>query len=283
VKPTYLVTYPVADDTNSASALRTIVHAGSCEIGSHCHPWNTPPLEEERNDWNSMLCNLPAELQVRKIRNLHQIISDKFGHAPISFRAGRWGFGDDTISILRETGYKVDSSILAYQDWRDYGGPDYSNIPSGIFLYPQQKSGNNGSSLLEVPASAGFTRNNFPICERIWRLTYTKSLQTLHTRGMLSRLGILNKVWLSPETSTTSEMIKLTKVMMNQGYYVANMFFHSTALMAGLSPFVKTTDEEHKFIQRIKDFLIFTRHAGIESIKLSGVPAHIQTKEMAHS
>lgn len=278
VKPTYLVTYPVASGKNAVSLLKGIMEEDKCEIGSHCHPWNTPPFEEQKNDRNSMLCNLPAELQVKKIHNLHQIISDQFGLAPTSFRAGRWGFGDDTVPILRETGYKVDSSILAYQDWRDHDGPDYSNISPGIFLHPQQKTGNNGSSLLELPASAGFTRNNFSICERMWRFTETKPMQILHAKGILSQLGILNKVWLSPETSTASEMIRLTKTMMNQGYHVANMFFHSTALMAGLSPFVKNRDEELKFIQRIEDFLIFTRHAGIESIKLSDAPSHIKVK-----
>jgi hypothetical protein len=40
-----------------------------------------------------MLCNLAAELQYRKIRTLHELIGTRFGVRPVSFRAGRWGYG----------------------------------------------------------------------------------------------------------------------------------------------------------------------------------------------
>jgi hypothetical protein len=280
VKPTYLVTYPVATDKNAVSLLKGIMDGGKCEIGSHCHPWNTPPFEEERNDWNSMLCNLPAPLQQQKILTIHETIAHSFGIHPTSFRAGRWGFGDSTAQILCSTGYKVDSSVLAFQNWEDYDGPDYSNISPDIFIHTEQKGSQGGpsASLLEVPASAGFTQNNFQLCNQMWQLLEGKCMQKLHLRGILRRFGILSKFWLSPETSNTSEMIKLTTAMMHQGYRIANMFFHSTALKAGLSPFVQTKDDENHFLRRIEDYLAFTHRTGIESIKLSDVPAYIQAE-----
>ena len=63
VKPTYLLTYPVATDDNSVSLLRGVMERGGCEIGTHCHPWNTPPFKEQTGPKNSMLCNLPSNLQ----------------------------------------------------------------------------------------------------------------------------------------------------------------------------------------------------------------------------
>src|SRR5262245_24988092 len=43
VQPTYLVTYPVAATPESAAILRLLHARGDCEIGTHLHPWNTPP------------------------------------------------------------------------------------------------------------------------------------------------------------------------------------------------------------------------------------------------
>ena len=49
IVPTYLLTYPVVRDPHAVGILREIFDAGECEIGTHCHPWNTPPYEEPLN------------------------------------------------------------------------------------------------------------------------------------------------------------------------------------------------------------------------------------------
>lgn len=41
--PTYLLTYPVANDPRAVAILQEILDGGGCEIGMHCHPWTTPP------------------------------------------------------------------------------------------------------------------------------------------------------------------------------------------------------------------------------------------------
>ena len=43
VRPTYVVTYPVAKDPRSAEVLRALREGGGCEIGAHHHAWETPP------------------------------------------------------------------------------------------------------------------------------------------------------------------------------------------------------------------------------------------------
>ena len=277
VTPTYLVTYPVATDPDSINRLLRIMEEGRCEIGTHCHPWNTPPLEEARNDRNSMLCNLDADLQYRKIDTLHQAIVRHFGVVPTSFRAGRWGFGEEIPRILSQLGYKVDSSIMAFQNWKDYGGPDFSEIFPSPFMWGHQEKIQDGScsQLLEMPATAGFTQQNFKLSNQIWQKLGGKFIHKLHMRGILDRLRLLNKTKLSPETASSSEMIRLTTTMMHQGYQIANMFFHSTSLKAGLSPFVKSKSDEESFLRLIEEFLVFTRHVGIESMKLSDVPIYM--------
>jgi hypothetical protein len=277
VTPTYLVTYPVATDNGAIYRLRRIMEDGRCEIGTHCHPWNTPPFEEARNDRNSMLCNLAEDLQYKKIGTLHQAITRNFGVVPTSFRAGRWGFGESTACCLSQLGYKVDSSIMAFQNWKVYEGPDYSDLFPRAFTWEKNEGLRIGpyAGLLEMPATAGFTQRNFKLCNQVWQLLGGELPCKLHLRGFLDRLGMLNKIWLSPETSSARQMVKLTTSMMHQGYDIVNMFFHSTALKAGLSSFVKTREDEDRFLRRIEEFLLFTRIAGIESIKLSAAPAHL--------
>ena len=71
--PTYLLTHPVVSDPRAVAILREIMEGGGCEIGMHCHPWNTPPYEESLNKRNSMLCNLPRALQFEKLQRLHTL------------------------------------------------------------------------------------------------------------------------------------------------------------------------------------------------------------------
>jgi len=285
VVPTYLVTYPVATNTGSVNILKEILQRGKCEIGMHCHPWSTPPFEEERNPYNSMLCNLPYDLQRKKMSVLHEAITQHFGTEPTSFRAGRWGFGLSIAQILNQMGYKVDSSLLAFENWTDYGGPNCSDVSPRAFIYGNQEGlqTNPQDQLLEIPATAGFAQQNFELCNRAWYLLGGKLMQKLHVRGILARLRVLNKVWLSPETSNSSDLMRLTNAMMRQDCQIINMFFHSTALKAGLSPFVKTKDDEVQFLHRIENFLAFIQRAGIESIKLSDSPAYVRVERTAHS
>ena len=86
---------------------------------------------------------------------------------------------------------------------------------------------------------------------------------------MFYRLNVLNKVWLSPEKNTGSEMIRLTNRMRANGYPVINMTFHSPSLKQGFSPFVRTKEDEGKFLDRIREFLEYTKKIGVKSIKLS--------------
>jgi len=271
VKPTYLIDYPVATDDNAIIILKKIFENGKCEIGTHCHPWNTPPFEEEINEKNSMMCNLPAEMQYRKISFLHQTIKKHFNVEPISFRCGRWGYNQDVGRNLCKLGYKIDTSITPYTDWTDYYGPDFSNFSPGPFRFSIKdifmKSSNG--HMIEVPATIGFLQYNFKLCNRVLQILRHKPVNRLRLVGIFYRLNLLNKVWLSPEVEDSKRMIKLTRSMIRNKFKVINMSFHSPSLMHGLTPFVNTKDEEKRFFARIKEFLIYAKDTGIESIKLS--------------
>ncbi len=52
--PTYFVNWPVITNPKSSQIIKKHCNEHNCEIGTDCHPWNTPPFIEEINEENSM-------------------------------------------------------------------------------------------------------------------------------------------------------------------------------------------------------------------------------------
>jgi len=276
VIPTYLVTYSIAADDAARSILRPIAEAGGCEIGAHCHPWNTPPIAAARVPArDSMLCNLPVDVQIAKMRCLHETLQNAFGQPPTSFRCGRWGFGREIASHLIDLGYTIDSSVTPYMDWTSSDGPNFSNIPPRPYLLAVSGASNNaaGRPLLEVPVTIGFLRSCFALSNAILRSASRPPLKQLRVTGILDRFNLVSKVWLSPEESTAEQMIALTKRVLEQNCEILNLTFHSPSLLAGATPFVRTKSDEDQFLDRLRRYLMFVRESGIRSIKLSDAVA----------
>lgn len=270
VKPTYLINYPVATDKFSVVMFRSLLAKGKCEIGAHCHPWNTPPFEEDLGVYNSMLCNLPEKIQYRKIEILKNIICENLEINPVSFRAGRWAFSNSVARSLYKLDFKVDTSVTPYTEWSEWYGVDYRKSTP----HPYRFSLNNifkplkSGELLQVPVSIGFLQKNYARCNWLCRFADTGIMKKIHFRGVLSRLKILNKVFLSPEMSTGQEMINLAERMKSLGIDILNLFFHSTTLLRGCSPFNNSPEEERMFLQRITHFLEYVATERIETILL---------------
>lgn len=271
VKPTYLLTYPVARDEKAMSLFKEILRTGRCEIGTHCHPWNTPPFVEKISRRNSMLCNLPVDLQYRKIQSLHETITANFGEVPVSFRAGRWGFSREVARNLIRLGYKIDTSVTPYVDWTDYYGANCANMSPMPFRISGDHIGDQSASvdLLEVPATIGFLQTNFPVSNYVFTMLSRRPFRHLRFIGILDRLRLLNKVWLSPEVSDSKSMIGLVRSMLANRASIINMTIHSPCLQAGLTPYTRDEEGVRRLMTRIEELLIFVRKCGVESIRLS--------------
>lgn len=271
VIPTYLVSYQVAADPGAVGILREIAASGRCEIGAHCHPWNTPPFRWPRDERHSMLSNLPLEAQSEKIRALRDLLGERFGTPLMSFRAGRCGFDESVASVLLDLGFTVDTSVTPLMSWVRYGGPDFGEPYPELF---RLDLGGNGSGLLEVPATVGFLQRD---PARAFRLLSTirgsRWLRSLRTHGILERMGILNHIWLCPEKTSLDRMIALTRVMLANGSGIFNLMFHSGSLAAGFTPFVRTERERQRLVERIRSYLEFCRDAGMEPVRLGELPA----------
>ena len=252
--PTYLINYPVASQQRSIDILSSLLSEGVCEIGMHCHPWNTPPVTEVINARNSMMCNLDYELLIKKMSYLHKTIEDNFHIKPVTFRAGRWALNEDVARCLSELGYLVDTSMSPFVDWSSSHGSNFRRSSTKPFYFKTNnlEVHDKNGDLLEVPPTIGYFQKNFKMCDYVKNMISESKLSKLRLLGILDRLHVLNFHWLSPELSSGEEMLKLSKSFVGSGHQFLNMSFHSTSLLPGKSPFVKNENELNLFLNKIK-------------------------------
>lgn len=272
--PTYLVDYPVVIDAHASRLLRGILEKGRCELGTHCHPWNTPPCGDNVSEKATMLCNLENGVVRSKMENLHKAFVARFGIMPVSFRAGRWGFGPAVARSIQELGYKVDSSVTPLVDWSVYGGPDFFEAPRHPYrLSPASilKPAEDGG-LLEAPPTTGFFQKNAELCRKVFGCIMKSGLATrLKGIGLLERSRVINLRWLSPELSSGEDMLLLAERLVRHGASFLNMCFHSTSLLPGKSPFVRDVKDLRRFLLKIGMFLQYARDAGWRFIALKDI------------
>lgn len=261
--PTYLVNYPVVT-SDKFKIIKQIFNEGRCSIGAHCHPWNTPPIKEKLTDYNSMLNNLSYNLIFDKLQTLHNEILKNLGVNPKSFRAGRWGFSNSVAQCLEEMGYIIDTSMSPFIDWTKYYGPDYTNMIANIYKFNPDDIfvSDPKGSLLEVPPTIGFYQNNYKKCFWIRKWILSSILAKYHVIGILDRLRILNFRWMSPELCNGNEMVSLAKSYIRNGYKYLNMSFHSTSLLPGKGPYVKSQEGYEDLLRRIEVLLNFAYNNG---------------------
>ena len=269
--PTYLIDYPVVSDATARQILLKILNEGRCEIGTHCHPWNTPPLAEKRTVYNSMLCNLPQPLIWDKLSTLDQAIQSLIGIKPTSFRAGRWGFGTQVANSIQSLGYTIDSSVTPLVSWQQYGGPDYEVAPLESYRFETKevlRPATHGA-LLEVQPTIGYLRGDPSACRKIRRKILNSRLSRLHLLGLLDKVGILSLRWLSPELSSLKDMIQLIRKAIHRGTRLLNFSFHSNSLLPGKGPFVRTAADLEVFLCSIHKVLEFAAGQGANFIPLA--------------
>jgi len=271
IRPTYLITSPVAQSPEAVKILQPIQEEGRGEIGAHVHPWNSPPITTENSAPNdSYLCNLPAAIQRAKLEQLTDHIEQNLGHRPISFRAGRYGMAAEGIQILRDLGYRVDSSVLPGADYRHEGGPDFREATCRPY-FPSEEDllvGGSDDSILEIPVTAGFTHRHFEFADGMRRQAMRAPWRHLRAVGILDRVGIATKVKLSPEQASLKQMKQLARAATNRGVPVLVLMFHSSSLLPGCSPYVKNAQDLDRFLERLTDFFTFAQ----EELMLKTLP-----------
>ena len=258
VRPTYFTAYQVAIDRCAAAVMREVSQDGRAELGAHLHPWNTPPLTEAFVPRNSMTWNLPADLQLAKIRTLTAALEEAFGRRPTSFRAGRYGIGPDTVSALQVCGYRVDSSVSPFVSLEDVDhGPSFVGAP--IVPYRVDPSADirqqspNGA-IGEIPLSYGFSRGPFSVFEPVQRLMESLPLRWLRAPGIAARTGLIRRLSLSPEFQSVADMLTLSARLLESGARHLHISWHTPSLKPGLSPFTATPADVERLYASIEAY-----------------------------
>lgn len=261
IVPTYVVDYPVATSPAASALLKGFLDDGRCDIGAHLHPWVNPPAEETVSTLHSYACNLPAGLMQRKLAMLTDAIEAAFGRKPVVYKAGRYGAAAETPDALRQLGYRADASVVPHTDFGSDGGPDFRGMPEQPFFA--------ADGVLAVPLSVHFVGKAaaagpalFPWLERArrWRLP-----------GIASRLGLLERLRLSPEGHAFDDMVRQTRAALARGQHYFALTYHSSSLMPGGSPYSRTKHDRDVLLDTLRQYLHF--FVGLPSAKTTTIRA----------
>ena len=129
VRPTYVVTWPVATDERSQQVLRYLLLRGDCEIGAHHHAWETPPCTPDDVRRHPYASTLPLAQFEAQLAELTAAIGRATGERPVSYRSGRFGFDASHVAALEREGYLVESSVVPLFYESHKGGPDFVEAP----------------------------------------------------------------------------------------------------------------------------------------------------------
>ena len=251
ITPVYVIDYPVASQPDGFLPLREIYQSGRCLIGAHLHPWVNPPNIETITRRNSFPGNLPYSLESDKLRILSNCIGENFGQAPVIYKAGRYGIGPNTATILEEQGFQVDLSICPYMDYSKEGGPDFSHVSPWPYLFGKNRK------LLEIPLTIGFSGILRSWGPSMHQWASKKCMSKFHAVGLMARMRIVDKIWLSPEGFTSEEHKKLVRDMYTDGLRIFSFAFHSPSVEPGHTPYVTTQKESEEFLARCLKFFDF--------------------------
>lgn len=261
VVPIYLVDWPIANSERACEILKEPLATGKAEIGVQLHPWVNPPFDEEVSQNNSFAGNLPRDLEKAKLANLRDTIEKNFGIAPLIYRAGRYGAGPNTAELLTEQGIAVDSSVRPKFDYSSAGGPDYRDFPIRPYWLDDART------LLELPLTTTFwgvlRRQGDYIYPRLWR---APSL-----RGVLSRLGMLERVPLTPEGVSVEEAIRGIDMALDDGTPLLVFSFHSPSLRPGDTPYVRTEEDLDALYDWWRRVLAYLKQRGVKQSSVKDV------------
>ena len=249
VRPVYVIDHPIATQRTSSEPLRAFAREGRAEIGAHLHPWVSPPFDEEVNARHSYPGNLPRALEREKLLRLTGAIETHLGVRPRAYKAGRYGFGPNTAELLAELGYAIDLSPCPPFDFGADDGPDFRSFPTAPFWLDRERA------LLSVPTTGAFVGWASGGGHALHGVA--NALRFARVPGILSRLGALERLSLSPEGYLPEHHVKLVNALLARGARVFTFALHSPSVLPGCTPYVRTEAELASFLDSCRRFLAF--------------------------
>jgi hypothetical protein len=256
--PTYLLSPEVMRDPQSVETLSAL----DCEadLGTHLHGEFAEPGAFEPDVTRVFQCHYDRETERQKLQYLTNLYREALGHAPRTFRAGRFGIGQNSLRTLQELGYTVDSSVTPYMDWTRSGAPEASfrHAPTQPYWPVPDDPGRAAShrgALLEVPV----TIRPSPFARMAFMDRWAPPRWLRPTHGSVGRL-----------VATARDEIKHARSLRRP--IVLNCMFHNVEIVPGLSPYAQTEAAAQAILKRLAGLITFAEREGIRTIGLSAIP-----------
>lgn len=80
--------------------------------------------------------------------------------------------------------------------------------------------------------------------------------------GVLAKLGLLERIRLSPEGFNLRDMTRLTEQLIGQGVTLFTLSFHSPSLAPGHTPYVRSVEDLREFLATVSMYLGFFSKLG---------------------
>lgn len=243
IKPTYLISPEVLNDNASVETLKQLK---DCELGTHLHAEYIEPDIKHHDPAgtrsSTFPCNLPDHIEYEKLAAITELFEKCFGYKPQSYRAARFGADENTFEHLAKLGYKVDTSVTPCINWKNKGGPDFSN-------YQRQPYWIQEGKLLEIPVTIEDKR--FFLLPDKW-FCYK---------------------WMRPSIMTTFEIKRLMNKVINKytDFALLNIMFHSMEIIPNASPYVRSQKGQERFINKLKSIFEYAKGHNIKSQTLMEV------------
>jgi len=254
-KGTYLVSGEVLDDPASVDILRRT----NADLGTHLHGETVPPDAFVPDVTEAFQRDYSEAIERAKLTNLTRSFRAAFGRAPTSFRAGRFGVGQASLSILASLGYEVESSVTPHMDWSGVGakGLTFMDAPTQPYHPDWHSPGIRGDCpLWEVPVTI--------------RKGWKNRVPFLRSR--------VDPRWLRPTRASGAALVALAReeileASRGRSPPVLTCMFHNVEIVEGKSPYSATPAEAHRILGALAELLAFARREDVAVIGLSDVPA----------
>lgn len=251
LQPAYLMDYPVATAPRARDIFGPWLAADECLVGTQLHPWVNPPFEEVVCPYHSFPCNLPPELERRKLEVLTAAVAEALGVHPVIYKAGRYGLDIRREDMLADLGYLIDTSVVPNRSFAgNGGGPDFFGYPEQPFWSSAERR------VLYLPVSQSLVGPLRSAAQGSrGRVVFGPALRALHVPGILARARLLERIMLTPEGTSLAEMCRLADAQRRAGAKVFMLSLHSPSLMPGGTPYAASAAEVAGLLRRIEGFL----------------------------
>jgi hypothetical protein len=282
VRPTYLLSSEIIQDKQCINVLKNL--KTEHELGTHGHAEflgeKIDILKSSGRLLREFVSDYPFEQQFSMLAWLTEIFYQAFGYAPKSFRGGRFGVNIDTIKILEKLQYKVESSVTPGTFWEsDKQLLNFISAPEQPYCPAVDDITNRGNSvLLEVPISCWPAHACSKYLQNFLahRIVQGRAIPLILTRILKKTIATLH--WLRPTLANPRILRKWIEEYIKRHSHnpvmVINIMFHPIEMVAGASPYAKTSTQVDRIMTNLRAMLAYLKTKDADFVTLSQVPEY---------